>query len=261
MTKKTLTPYMLSASLCFVSALHAQTVAQVWNFTENGNGVASNLSDAGLNMTFFGSDPTASDGGFTIDRANGTSGDVNLGVSLSEANTSSITLSISLFAYDYSSLTSTTDDFFTVKMRNDATNTVYADIGFKEQDSQDRVRLTGLSAIAGIATSTDSGGPITYGLTLDLVADTYTYWIGTPSSNGSTWESRFGATHSSALDIGDNSIDALQWALGGVSSDSGNSLILDQIEVSYVSTVPEPSTYALIAGLLSLSAAMIRRRN
>jgi hypothetical protein len=257
--KQYLTPYILGASLCFASALHAQTVAQVWNFTEDGGtGFAGLTSDQSTSAGFFGTDAVASDGGFTVNRTNGTSGDVALGASFNAVNTASLELSVTLVGFTTTATTAA--DFFKVNFRNDAENKLIAGTNLIEQSPNNRIRLQGL-ATAGVVDADQTIGALTYGLTLDFVGNTYTYWIGTPGSDSSTWSSRFSG-HTGEFNIATETIDAVQWAITPFGADyGGNSLILDQIQVSTVAAaVPEPGTYALLAGLLSLTAVMIRRR-
>jgi hypothetical protein len=133
----------------------AQTVIQRWNFTENGSGIASLTSDQSLGTTFFnnGNTEVAFDGGYTVNRTNGTSGDILLGLSLTDANTSSVTLSVTLASFDFSA--GTADTSFAVNLRNDASNTTISALEFRKQDANSRMRLTG-TALAGIALNAES---------------------------------------------------------------------------------------------------------
>ena len=259
--KKTL----LIVATTSVLAAHASTAAttlQEWNFTEDGGGLANNVSEQGLNSTFFDSpDPTAFDGGVTVTRGNGFSGDRLLGLALTDANAASVTISVTMASYDFSAGTGET--FFGVRLRNDAGNTTIGELKFQEQDANDRIRFlgtdTGAGGVHGVALATDIGGPITYGFTLDFVNDTYTSWIGTPTSDGSTWENRFAAHTGSIAGLGDTTddIDSIQWTMGNTSP-STDPFVLDQVLVSYVA-VPEPSSTALL-GLGGLALILRRRK-
>ena len=113
-------------------------------------------------------------------------------------------------------------------------------------------------AVGGVALdSTVSASPITYGMTLSFTDNTYTYWIGTPTSGPETWVSRF-ANYTGPVPggLGSVTIDNVNWGIDFYSA--GNSFNLDQIQVSMV-PIPEPSVIALAgAGMVGLLS--IRRR-
>lgn len=253
---------LLVASAVACSSLSAQIVIQEWNFTEDGSGLANRVSEQGLNAQFFDDpDPVAFDGGVTVQTASGFSGDRPLGISLSKANATSITISATIASFDFETAQDGATDYkFGIRLRDDATNTTFADLQFAEQDANDRVRLLG-QATAGVAINDDiSASPITYGITLDLVNDTYTYWIGTPTSGAETWESRF-AAYTGALDISTIAggvIDAVQWS--GQGDAGADQFVIDQVQVSYVA-IPEPSSYALIfAGAVAVFVVWRRKK-
>ncbi|NCG08478.1 MAG: hypothetical protein GWO81_02735 [Verrucomicrobia bacterium] len=245
---------LLPLVLGFAASLQAQTVTQVWNFNEDGEGLASLNSESGTNTTFFGSDAVASDGGLTINRASGNSGDISIGGSFNQANTSTLTLSVVLTSMDVA--VGGTTDFFKINLRNDASNTKYASLSMTEHTAG--LRIVTDAGVAGVAVASNTTGPITYGLTLDFLSDTYTTWIGTPTSNNSTWANRFGAAYTGTWDIGTETIDGLQWSVSDFSN--ANTIILDQVQISTVAVVPEPQTYAVIAGVLAIGAVVLRRR-
>ena len=244
--------YYLPILLSFAVSLHAQTVAQSWEFTEDGTGAASLLSESGTTTTFYGSDAATSDGGLTIGRASGSSGDVSIGGSFSEADTATLTLSVTLVGMDVA--VGGTTDKFNINLRNDASNTKYANLSLTEHTSG--LRAVTQAGVAGVAVASNTTGPITYGLTLDFQNDSYTTWIGTPESDNSTWSNRFNA-YTGEWDIGTNTIDALQWNISDYTNN--NFVILDQVQISTVA-VPEPQAYGLIAGALILGAAVWQRR-
>ena len=247
------TKYLITLLLSLAVSLHAQTVAQSWEFTEDGSGAASLLSESGTPTTFFGTDAALSDGGFTVGRANGNSGDVSLGGSFSEATTSTLTLSVSLIGMDVA--VGGTSDLFKINLRNDASNTKYASLSMTEHTAG--LRIVTEAGVAGVAVASNTTGPITYGITLDFLNDTYTTWIGTPTSDNSTWANRFNATYAGAWDIGTNVIDSVQWSITDYTN--ANFVTLDQVQVSTVA-VPEPHTYSVIIGLIAVGAVLLRRR-
>jgi hypothetical protein len=241
--------------LSLVVSLHAQTIAQSWEFTEDEAGLAGLLSESGTSTTFFSTDATASDGGHTIGRANGNSGDVSIGGSFGEADTATMTLSVTLVGMDVSDPLSADNDLFKINLRNDASNTKYASLSMTEHTAG--LRIVTENGVAGVAVASPTTGPITYGITLDFQNDTYTTWIGTPESNNSTWANRFGATYTGDWDIGTNVIDGLQWSVSDYTND--NYVILDQVQISTVA-VPEPQAYGFMVGALILGAALWQRR-
>lgn len=249
--------YLTYPLLTLALTLHSQTVSQSWEFTEDGTtGLADIISEQGTNATFLGTDTVANDGGFTISRNAGNSGDVSLGGSFSQANTSSLTLSISLISMDLTAGGS--GDFFKVNLRNDATNTRYGGISLTEHSAGLRLIADEgdeTTALAGIAVSASSTSAITYGITYDFLNDTYTTWIGTPTSDQSTWSNRFN-NYTGAWNIGTNVIDAVQWGISDFTN--ANVAVIDQVQISTI-PIPEPQAYASLVGILVLGAALWRR--
>lgn len=248
-------PILSFASLFAAATLHCNgaVVLQEWNFTEDGSGIASQDSEQGLAVQFFGSpDPTSFDGGLTVTRGDGSSGDRPLGITLNDATTSKLYISVTLASFDFSAGTS--DQGLSVRVRNDAANSIGAQVDFVKQDANSRMRILG-QAVGGIAIDAESSASsFTYGMTLDFVNDTYTYWIGSPSSGSETWVSRF-ANHTGTIsNLGVTDLDAVQWSISN--STSGNQFVIDQIQISY-DAIPEP-TAALLGGLGFL--ALLRRR-
>jgi len=228
------------------------TVIQEWNFTGG-----SLLSESGTNATFFGTvaDIDGNDQ-YQVTRGDGTSGAVLLGTTINASMADLLTVSVTLSDFDFSN---GNEQLFGVRFRSGTTT--ISDLRFDAQSvlsgaPADRIRLTG-TAVAGVAVNaTDSASPITYGLTLDFDNNTYTYWIGTPTSDASTWISRF-ANYTGAIDLSSVSVDGLQWNISNFGA--GNYFNLDQIQVT-TTTVPEPTSAALL-GLGGLAVVMLRRRN
>jgi hypothetical protein len=227
-------------------------IIQEWNFTGG-----SLLSESGTNAGFFGTVPDI-DGNnqYNVTRGIGNSGSVLLGTSISAANASSVTLSVTLAGFNFAT---GNDQSFSARLRSGTTS-----IGEVSWDAQtaaasgsiDRMRLTG-SAVAGVAlNATASATPITYGLTLSFTDNTYTYWIGTPTSDNTTWVSRF-VNHTGPMALGSVTLDNAQWGIANFGT--GNSFNLDQIQIS-TTPVPEPSTVALTA-LSVMGLALLRRRS
>jgi hypothetical protein len=224
----------------------ADTVIQEWNFTGG-----SLLSNTGTNAGFFGAVPDL-DGNdqYNVTRTNGNSGSVLLGTTISAANADSLTLSITLADFNFST---GNDQLFAARFRSGTTT--IADLRWDAQTPNNRMRITG-QAVGGVALNTTvSSTPITYGLTLSFADNTYTYWIGTPTSGAETWVSRF-ANYTGPLSLGSATIDNVNWGIDFYGS--GNSFNLDQIQVSMV-PIPEPSTFAL-TGLGACGLLLLRRR-
>ena len=251
--------YLIYPLLTLALTLHSQTVSQSWEFTEDGiTGFTDLISEEGTNATFLGTDTVANDGGFTISRGAGNSGDVSLGGSFSEANTSSLTLSITLASMNVGTAGGT-NDFFKVNLRNDASNTRYGGISLTEHTAGLRLiadKGDQTTAVAGVAVGAPSTPAITYGITYDFLNDIYTTWIGTPTSDQSTWNNRFNANYTGAWNIGTNVMDSVQWSISDFTN--ANVAVIDQVQIS-TTPVPEPQAYASLVGILVLGAALLRR--
>jgi hypothetical protein len=217
------------------SAWGQNNIIEEWNFTEDGSGLASKLSEKGTDTGFFADDPVPSDGGLTVSQAQGFPADLNFGTTYNDANTRQLIMSVTLSSFDFSA--GTTNDAFGIRFRFDNppnnANTTIGELAFRKQDGTGSIVLAGSGLPVGVALKSESGGPITYGLTLDFVADTYTYWIGTPASDGSTWVSRDASYTGSITGLGDSlTVDSMQWYIQNPSA--GNQFVLDQVKITQV---------------------------
>jgi hypothetical protein len=235
-----------AASQLFNASNASSQVIQEWNFTGG-----SLLSESGTDAGFFGLVPdTDGNNQYNVTRGNGNSGSVLLGTSVSAANAQSLTLSITLADFNFAA---GADEYFVARFRSGTTS--IADMRWAAQTANTRMRIQGL-AVAGVAVnSLSSASPVTYGLTLSFTDNTYTYWMGTPSSGAETWFSRF-ANYTGPLALGSVTIDNVNWGIANYGT--GNSFDLDQIQISMV-PIPEPSAIAL-AGVGAVGLLLIRRR-
>jgi hypothetical protein len=157
-----------------------------------------------------------------------------------------------------------TNSFFAINFR-DSGNTSVAQLRLQGNTAGTRVTLDGeigqITDSNGGARGTAIGGfvsaavadttPVTISLTLGL--DDGSYLL-----ESSLWTTGYGGQQSGTIaGLSDATVDNFRWV--ATNWTAGTDFVeLDQIVVS---AVPEPSTYALLAGLLSLSVVMIRRRN
>ncbi len=164
-----------------------------------------------------------------------------------------------------------TNAFFAINFRNPE-GTSIAQLRLQGNTAGTRVTLDGeigqITDSSGNDRGTSIGGfvsaaaadttPVTISLTLGL--DDGSYLL-----ESSLWTTPYGVQQSGTmLGLSDATVDNFRWvatnwtAEGTEEGEGGDFVVLDQVVVSIV---PEPSNYALLAGLLSLSAVMIRRRN
>jgi hypothetical protein len=260
---------LLAAASGLPFASNSQTVVQQWDFDEDGSGIASLISDQGTNASFFsagGNVETAFDGGYTVNRSSGFSGNIPLGGTFNDANTSSITVSVTLASFDFTAGTDTSPAFQIRLGDSTIPQTNVAVFSFARNSTNMRLQVN--NAIGSTATVNGgtvlgslTGGTVTYGATFDFVGDTYTLWVGTPSSDGSTWGDRLAAHTGSIANLGvagTGSISSVSWGWANITA--GNNMVLDQVLVTQVAAIPEPSALAALAGLGALGFVVSRRR-
>jgi hypothetical protein len=251
------TPIFLSTLFLLCGSLSADVVVQEWNFNDTSDGTASLISDQGLNSQFFGTigDNILNDGAYNVTRGNGFSGDRPLGSTFNASNTRSMTVAVTLSDFDFSN---GDDQSFAVRLRNDSSNTIFANLNLDAQPASTnpaRMRLTGTAVAGVIQNGTSSSSPITYGMTIDFEANSYTYWVGTPTSDGSTWENRFN-NYTGSLDLSTAEIDGVQWGISN--HGDGDSFNLDQVSIRFTA-VPEPAAGGFL-GTVFLGMILRRRR-
>ena len=238
------------------SALSGQTIIEQWDYTSNSlTGVNGN------NMTFVNTGSTDLTGpgfenSYTVNRGSGSGGSVlpaDLGLT---GGTVKAEMTFSSWELSGNAL-------FAINFR-DSGNTSIAQLRLQGNALGTRVTLDGeigqITDSGGIARGSSIGGfvsaavadttPVTISLTLGL--DDGSYLL-----ESSIWTTQYGGQQSGTIaGLSSATVDNFRWVAN--SWTAGTDFVeLDQIVVS---SVPEPSTYALLAGLLSLTVVMIRRR-
>jgi len=104
-------------------------------------------------------------------------------------------------------------------------------------------------------------------LTYDL---SFQSWAGTAGRDTVTWVINPGQTDETTLVIDSNDSNPSVYTVAGLSADASDQIILrsttfggsriGHINALELTAVPEPSTYALLAGFVTLGAVMLRRR-
>ena len=261
-TKNTLCTIIL---LFAASALHGQITIERWDFISN-----SLVGVNGNNMTFVNTGSTDQtgagfDNSFTVNRGSGYGG-VVLPDDLGRTG-GTVKAEMTFSSWELSSANA----FFAIDFREKAPDgyTPIAQLRFQGNTAGTRVTLDGeigqITDSNGGARGTAIGGfvsaaraattPVTIILTLDL--DDGSYLI-----ESDLWTTQNAVQQSGTIEgLSGATIDNFRWINAGGWVSETDFVELDQIEVSSLSAVPEPSTYALLAGLLSLSAVMIRRRS
>ncbi len=239
------------------SALSGQTIIEQWDYTSNSlTGVNGN------NMTFVNTGSTDLTGpgfenSYTVNRGSGSGGSVlpaDLGLT-----GGTVKAEMTFSSWELSG----NNAFFAINFR-DSGNTSIAQLRLQGNAQGTRVTLDGeigqITDSGGIARGSSIGGfvsaavadttPVTISLTLGL--DDGSYLL-----ESSIWTTQYGGQQSGTIaGLSSATVDNFRWVANNWAA--GTDFVeLDQIVVS---SVPEPSTYALLAGLLSLTVVMIRRR-
>ncbi len=216
-------------------------VVEEWNFTGGSllseNGVPTTMLNTG-NVDIPGDDQ------FTVTRGDGSGGAMSLtsvSPAMTAANTTTLSLSVTLKEYDFSF---GNDQAFTVAFRQGTV--AVALLRFDATPGVGTQINNSGSIVAGtVLNAAKSTTPLTYGLTLDFAGGSngkgsYTYWVGTPSSDGSTWYQR-AAAHTGDIDLSMVAIDNAQLRIANHAA--GDFFTLDQIQVSR--HIKMPMSYGL----------------
>ena len=246
------------------SVLSGQTIIEQWDYTNN--------SLAGVNgnqMTFVNTGNTdvtggAEDNTFTVNRVSGSGSSVLTGLGI-DSDDQFLKVDMTIASWDLTN--SGGNGLWAIHFR-DASNTSVAQLRFQAHADGTRVTLdnefgqitdsnneTRTTAIGGFVSASQSGtAPVTISLTLGLADNSYLL-------ESNSWSTSFGGQQSGTIaNLSDAVVDNFRWVWSGVNDGANGTTDYIELDQIVVQTVPEPSTYALLAGLLSLTSVMIRRR-
>ena len=207
------------------------TDVQTWNFDN------SDLSVQG-NNTGMASWGTLSATNFNLNKIDDGFGSTNApGFDIALTDNLEITVSVTTDAWNFD--LDAGNHEFRINLRNSSGDN-QAQLNLIGRSANTRTTMGGsiggVSRNAGVVVFNEvNASPLTYGLTLsynlasDPNDDTYTYWIGTPTSGSGTWGNRF-AEHTGTIAGGIDVIDTVAFAWIG--SDGDNNIILDQFSIT-----------------------------
>ncbi|CAA6691225.1 MULTISPECIES: PEP-CTERM sorting domain-containing protein [unclassified Lentimonas] len=278
MTK--LTPYILGASLCFAGALSAQTTVTIFE-TDFSDAAATSLTDVvrsvsggGFSDSGFDAPNGGTDGAGNYDIDLDASGDtssfsnlsqtVNLGTGTAGTGVAAGTILTQTLAISGISWTETANNLRFGIGLYDAANS--AQLNLRTSNTGTRLRVEG-TGFGQSGVDVDTGNAYVGGTSLstlemrwviDVAANTYTASYRETIGSG-TWITSAAATDQvfgyHATDF--NELNRVRIISSGGWADSSVSLDSFKVELT---TVPEPSAYALIAGAFGLAFVMVRRR-
>ncbi|NDV63186.1 hypothetical protein G0Q06_12040 [Puniceicoccales bacterium CK1056] len=239
------------------STISSAVVVEKWDFTGNSligiNGTPTSFFE-NSNIAVTNTDQTggAFDNTFTVNRSSGFSGNIfDTPLGINAGNTDTVTLQFTLSAWDLSNTAlnnNSSGSSFGIRLRNDsAQNIMFLQVrAYKDSGGTEYLRLQGSYYDGSNAGQLIQGGyaasgltgssAITVGLTFNLDAETYTFWMGDPvTDDGSGWNDRFVSYTGSAPGISAQTISQFSWALfpfEGSGDMTGDFIELDEVVFS-----------------------------
>jgi hypothetical protein len=268
---QTLQKTLATLALLGVSlSTNAQVIIEQWDYTANSlnsiNGTAMTFVAAATTLDETGG---AKDDTFTVNRDPNFSGTVRTGLNISSATTDSITVSFTIASWDLTR--SGNNGQWLIRLREADNNDVGQLRFMADGTGGTKIALDGEygqitdnqgtqrgQANGGLVSDIQTGSsPVTVSLTLDLDNETY-------ALESTVWHQEYAAQSTGTIaGLSNAVIDNFSWGWWQVNdtpvtaAPNGDFVELDQIVIT---TVPEPSTFAFLAGCAILGLVTLRRR-